>query len=224
MDTSVSDNNWDVRHHPVTNTTVGHQTKTGQKYHVTEHIATCSVKMAGQKRPSEWTLQQVLNSGSSIASAKRNKRQISVLTFEKWQQKYDREHKSLSWLKCEIDKMDKNVVVFLYCSACREFQSKICSMKNYSSVWINGSDNQQTSNLLDHTTSEQHKRAMAELRTAQARASKTPVVQYAPIARALSMLSDVDRARMQNKFDVSYHMAKEGIAFFFSRNLLHSAS
>jgi len=54
---------------------------------------------------------------------------------------------------------------------------------------------------------------MAELRAAQARASRTPVVQYAPIARALSMLNDVDCARMRKKFDVSYLMAKEGIAF-----------
>jgi len=38
-------------------------------------------------------------------------------------------------------------------------------------------------------------------------------VQYAPIARALSILSDVDRVRMQKKFDISYLMAKEGIAF-----------
>ncbi|XP_065918333.1 zinc finger protein 862-like [Dysidea avara] len=54
---------------------------------------------------------------------------------------------------------------------------------------------------------------MAELRTAQARASRTPVVQYAPIACALSMLGDVDRTRMRKKFDVCYLMAKEGIAF-----------
>jgi len=163
--------------------------------------------------PSKQTLQQALSSGSSTASAKKNKRQISVSTFEKWQQKYDSEHQSLSWLKCEVDKTDKNLVALLYCSACREYQSKICSMKNYSNVWINGSDNQRTSNMVDHATSEQHKKAMAELRTAQARASRTPVVQYAPIARALSMLSDVDRARMRKKFDVCYVMAKEGIAF-----------
>jgi len=86
-------------------------------------------------------------------------------------------------------------------------------MKNYSSVWIYGADYQQMSNLLDHATSEQHKRAMAELQTAQARGSRMPVVQYAPIARAFSMLSDIDRTRMRKKFDVSYLMAKESIAF-----------
>ena len=67
--------------------------------------------------------------------------------------------------------------------------------------------------MLDHATSEQHRKAMSEFQTAQAKASRTPVVLYAPIAQAHSMLSDVDCARMQKKFDVSYLMAKEGIAF-----------
>ena len=88
------------------NITVGHQTKTGHKCHVTDHTVTQSVKVAGQKRPSERTLQQTLSSGSSTAGAKKNKQQISVSTFEKWQQKYDSEHQSLSWLKSEVDKMD----------------------------------------------------------------------------------------------------------------------
>ena len=121
-------------------TVVGHQTKTGHKCHVTKHTVTQSVKMAGQKRPSERTLQQTLSSGSSTAGAKKNKRQVSLSTFKKWQQKYDSQ--SLSWLKCEVDKTDKTLVAHLYCSACREYQSKLRSMKNYSSVCINGSDNQ----------------------------------------------------------------------------------
>ena len=197
----------------VTNITVGHRTKTGHKCYVTEQILPQSIKMAGQKRPSERTLQQALSSSSSTAITKKSKRQITVSTFEKWQQNYDSEHQSLSWLKCETNKADKNLVARLYCSACREYQTKICSMKNYSAVWVNGSDNQYTSNLLDHATSGQHKKAMAELHTAQARASRTPVVQYAPIAHALSMLSDVDRTRIRKKFNVCYLMAKEGIAF-----------
>jgi len=45
--------------------------------------------MAGQKRPSERTLQQTLSSGSSTAGAKKNKRQVYLLTFKKWQQKYE---------------------------------------------------------------------------------------------------------------------------------------
>ena len=77
-------------------TVVGHQTKTGHKCHVTKHTVTQSVKMAGQKRPSERTLQQTLSSGSSTAGAKKNKRQVSLSTFKKWQQKYDSQSLSIS--------------------------------------------------------------------------------------------------------------------------------
>ena len=69
------------------------------------------------------------------------------------------------------------------------------------------------SNVLDHAASEQHKNAMSKLRTAQSKARSEPVIQYAPIARVLSMLSEVDRTRMRRKFDVCYVMAKKGIAF-----------
>ena len=57
------------------------------------------------------------------------------------------------------------------------------------------------------------KKAMAQLRTTQARASSMPVMQYAPIARALLMLSETECIRMKRKFDISYLMAKEGIPF-----------
>ena len=53
---------------------------------------------------------------------------------------------------------------------------------------------------------------MAQLRTTQARASSTPATQYAPIARALLMLSETERIQMGRKFDISYLMVKEGIA------------
>ena len=86
-------------------------------------------------------------------------------------------------------------------------------MKNYSSAWVTGTENQRTSNVLDHVACDQHKAAMSHLRTAQAKASSEPVTSYAPIARALLMLDEPERARMRRKFDVCYLMAKEGIAF-----------
>lgn len=172
--------------------------------------------MAAQKRSSDRSFQQVLSAAtfsSSATSTKKHKRQIAVVTFQKWQQKYDSEHHTLSWLKCDTDKTDKSHVSLLWCSVCREYRDNICSMKNYSNVWVSGSDNHRTSNVLDHATSEQHKNAMGRLRTAQAKARNEPVVQYAPIARSLSMLSEVDRTRMRRKFDISFVMAREGIAF-----------
>ena len=112
-----------------------------------------------------------------------------------------------------MDKDDRNLVAVLWCSTCREYDSKICSMKNYSRAWVTGSENQRTSNVLDHVASDQHKTAMSRLRTAQARASNKPVTSYAPIARSLLILNEPERGRMRRKFDVCYLMAKEGIAF-----------
>ena len=104
-------------------------------------------------------------------------------------------------------------MALLWCSACREYQSKICAMKNYSRSWIAGSENQRTSNVLDHVASEQHKAAMSHLHATQARASNEPVTNYAPIARSLLMLEEPERGWMRRKFDLCYFMAKEGIAF-----------
>ena len=50
---------------------------------------------------------------------KRAKRQISVKCFEKWQGQYNREHQTLSWLKCTKDK-DHSLVAYLWCEICRQ--------------------------------------------------------------------------------------------------------
>ena len=131
--------------------------------------------MAGRKRPLARTSERPLFSYASTSSSchaapeKKAKRQVAVTTFEKWQRNLDREHQTLTWLRCDVDKDDRNLVAVLWCSACREYDSKICSMKNYSRAWVTGSENQRTSNVLDHVASDQHKAAMSRLRTSQAR-------------------------------------------------------
>ena len=174
--------------------------------------------MSGRKCPSVRLTQETFPSASTSSSsattpAKEAKRQVAVSMFERWQRNYDRDHQTLSWLRCDTDKADRNLMALLWCLACRDYQDKICSMKNYSSAWITGTENQRTSNVLDHVACDQHKAAMSHLRTAQAKASGEPVTSYAPIARALLMLDEPERARMRRKFDVCYLMAKEGIAF-----------
>ena len=83
----------------MTNITVGHRTKNGCKYHMTEHALQLSVTMAGRKQHDTQSSEKDLStvSTSSFASGmKKDKRQITVSTFEKWQQKYDKEHQTLS--------------------------------------------------------------------------------------------------------------------------------
>ena len=158
--------------------------------------------MAGRKRPlarSSSLAATVEVAASSCDEAKKPKRQLSVLTFEKWQRNYDREHQTLTWLKCERDKGDRGLVDYLWCSACREHSQTICSMKHYSDVWVTGSKNHRTSNVMDHVTSDQHKAAMSHLCKAQAKASDQSVLSYAPIACYLVMLEESDRGRMRRK-------------------------
>ena len=54
---------------------------------------------------------------------------------------------------------------------------------------------------------------MSHFRAAQARAENEPVATYAPIAHCLLTLDDAEKRRIKRKFDLSYFMAKEGIAF-----------
>lgn len=71
-------------------------------------------------------------------------------------------------------------------------------MKNCSLVWITGSTNQRMSNLLDHVVSDQHKAAMACLRTAEAKANNELDTSYTPITQCLLSLGESDRLIMRN--------------------------
>ena len=141
------------------------------------------------------------------------------LAYKQWQASrgiecnYDREHQTLTWLKCDRDERCRDRVRSLWCSVCKEYQQRISSMKNYSDAWITGSQNQRTSNLLDHVRSEQHKAVMLRHRAAQARATNEPVSSYSPIAQSLLTMEESEGSRMKRKFELSYMMAREGIAF-----------
>ena len=65
---------------------------------------------------------------------KKPRRQISIGTFEKWQGQWNRDHLTLSWLRCEKDRSDRGLVDLIWCEACRKYESRICSSKNFSKV------------------------------------------------------------------------------------------
>ena len=123
---------------PESNITVGQWTKSDRNWHVTDHAVYWSDKMTSQKRLASATS----DSGNSAT--------------KKWQCNYDKNHHSLTWLKCDVDTQNKDYVAVLWCSVYREYNRKIYSMKNYSPAWITGSGNHRASNLLDHAKSDQH--------------------------------------------------------------------
>ena len=94
-------------------------------------------------------------SASAAASAsqdpaKKAKRQVSVATFKKWQTNYEQEYQSLTWLCCDVDERDRSLVGLLWCAVCRRFEERIRGVNNFSNVWVTGSTNHKSSNVLDH--------------------------------------------------------------------------
>ncbi len=121
----------------------------------------------------------------------------------------------MTWLNCETDQQDKSLVDTLWCSVCRRYENGICSFKNFSRAWIDGSNNHKTSNVSDHARSEPHKAAMMLLRKEQAKTRNEPITSYSPIARSLlsTSMDPAVRERVKKKFDISFVLAKEHIPF-----------
>ena len=149
----------------------------------------------------------VLTDSSSDKSLKKEKCQITLTTFNKWQVQFNRDNNSLCWLRCETN--NNALVEKLWCRACRKYESYITGMKNFSSAWIKGSTNQKMSSVMDHATSEQHTTAMARMQADSAKASKIPLAHYVPIAKCFSKMDAVTKERLKKKFDVCYLLAKE---------------
>jgi len=102
------------------------------------------------------------------------------------------------------------VVSLLWCEVCRSYERKICCQKNFSKMWINGSGNHRTSNVIDHATSSQHKAAM---KFDQAKKSQQLLAAAAPIVGSLMKLDALSHERLCRKFDISFVMAKEGTKY-----------
>ena len=126
------------------------------------------------------------SSGDSSGDGKRAKRQMAYATFEKWQKQFNIDYQSFSWLRCNKEKNDKDVVSTLWCEICWQYKSNICSIKNYSKSWI---ENHKTSNVVDHATSAQHKAAMNFLKIDQAKDKGKPLATIAPIVNSLLKLN-----------------------------------
>lgn len=163
--------------------------------------------MAGRKRSAS-----IAEDAAAGPSKKSSKRTVSKSTFEKWQREYERDHQTLTWLRCDLDR-DRRHVVSLFCSVCRKYEVSLQSLKNFSRTWIAGSTNQKVSNVLDHARSDVHKAAMAKMTADTVKASGGSAVLTSAIGRSMCTLDIETRARMKRKFDLCFVMAKESIAF-----------
>ena len=108
---------------------------------------------------------------------------------------HDREHQTLSWLRCEMER-DTAHFVSLNCALCKKYEGHLQSLKNLNTAWITGSTNQKVSSILDNEGSGVHKAALARKRAEAARAHGELVMQSSPIGCALSTLDLPTRARV----------------------------
>ena len=142
------------------------------------------------------------------------KRRVSLATYQKWKGDLDKDCHTLSWLDCETCGTGaKKTVDKLKCKVCSQFQSKIECRRNYSEKWVSGADPIRTSNIRDHSRSDQHAHAMMLLKKKQAQSVGLDATEYAPIARALNELSDGDKSTLRVKFDIAHFVATQKLAF-----------
>jgi hypothetical protein len=155
-----------------------------------------------------------LVSSSSTDSTAAKRRKVSHSTFQKWNIDLDKECHTLSWLDCETSGIGmKKTVERLKCKVCIQFQSAIESRRNFSSKWISGADSVRTSNIKDHSHSDQHAHAMMLLRKSQAQSRSLDASAYAPIAKALNEIPESDRKMLRVKFDIAHFVATHKLAF-----------
>ena len=138
------------------------------------------------------------------------RRKVTVTSFCKLFEDFDKELKTVTWLVCESQlESGKKVVKKLKCSICTKFQAKVLSQRNFSDRWIVGADFVQTSNIHDHVQSDKHEQAMCLLKRESAKAEGRSCYSYAPIAKTLSTLPTDGKERVRKKFDIACFVARE---------------
>ena len=102
----------------------------------------------------------------------------------------------------------KRLVTKLRCSVCKKYKERIAGRRNFSEHWIVGADSVRTSNIRDHSHTDQHIHAMSLLKREQAKASNSACCSYSsPIVHALSKLPDLEKAQLRVTFDLANFIA-----------------
>ena len=137
----------------------------------------------------------------------KKKRILLKRSVDNWITEYDKELETSTWLKYDV--VDRVHIDCLKCSVCFKFNDKLLNTRNYNSAFVDGSKNLRTSSFKDHAASTMHKRAMILYKKQQG----VDLVEYSPIANALSTLDEGSRQVVTRKFEVAYMIAKEKLPF-----------
>ena len=123
----------------------------------TEVMASNTAKRLGSTNDST-------SSSEDGVAAKR--RVVLSRTVDKWITENDRSMNTSTWLTYE--RLNRECVCCLKCGVCIRFRDKLGTCRNYSSAFIDGSQNLRSSAFKDHAKSDMHQRAMLLLRKASA--------------------------------------------------------
>ena len=111
----------------------------------------------------------------------------------------------MTWLGCETEnEAGVKVVTSLKCRMCSKYKANIMGRKNFNEKWIAGADSVKTTNLRDHAKSDQHGHAINLHRRDLARSKGLGATAYAPIAQALTTLSEDEQSKLRLKFDIAF--------------------
>ncbi len=73
------------------------------------------------------------------AAPEPKKRKVAYATYQKWRRDFDRDHKTVAWLKCNTEfEGGKRVVTNLKCSVCAMFQGRTMGRQHFGDRWISG--------------------------------------------------------------------------------------
>ena len=138
-------------------------------------------------------------------------RGVKAATFDKWISDNDAELTTSAWLIYDRQKNDRLLAECLKCSVCIKFVDRVRSCKNFSEAFITGSKNLRTSAFKDHAGTEMHKRGMNLFRRQECPARSA--LEFGQIAKALCEMDDGAAAIARRKFELTYLLCKEHIAF-----------
>ena len=134
-----------------------------------------------------------------------SKRRVTYDTFTKWKRDLDKDCQMVTWLDCEtITVNGKKTVTKPKCKLCIRYVVKLTGCKYFSSKWIDGAQSikTSTSNVWDHSHTEQHSKAMNLLKKEQTTTSGQGPSSYSAIARSLNRINNEDRERLRKKLAI----------------------
>lgn len=126
-------------------------------------------------------------------------------------------------LNVKLDKViERGVVIKVKCFLCKKHLDSIKTLRNFSSIWIDGSNSVKKDSIQKHLSGEAHKRASElELReTLGGAAFNEKVVKETPIGKGLSKMAKKDLETLRICFNSVYYLVKQERPFSDYPNLI----